>query len=195
MKPDCLLELIKNRRSIRKWLPKPVEDEKISKILTAGSYAPSAANCQKTRFHVVRDKRLIAAICRNTSPWFKNVYPENIIAVLFDLDKPNPQNLNYKSPHHAWSRFIWQDTACAMMNMMLMAEALGLKTCWVSIIPSKLGPQRQRLRQLLKINRRYVLTCFLFIGYSNQKVDINTATHSGLPIKRSEQEHILEKLS
>ncbi len=195
MNPDDLMDLIKTRRSIRKWLSKPVEEEKIKKILTAGVYAPSAANCQKTRFHVIRDKGVIMEICKNTSPWFKKVYPSIIIAVLFDLGKPNPQNLNYKKTHHAWSRFIWQDTAAAMMNMMLMAEALGLKTCWVSVIPSTLGPQRIRLRRLLNVTRRYVLACFLFVGYSDQKIDVNTYTHSGLPIKRVETECVLETLT
>lgn len=185
------MQLIKSRRSIRRWLTKPVEEEKIRKILTAGIYAPSAANCQKTRFHVVRDKRLIMGICKNTSPWFRDVYPDKIIAVLFDLAKPNPQGLNVNRPHHAWARFIWQDTAAAMMNMMLMAEALGLKTCWVSVIPRKLGNQQERIRRLLKVSGRFVLTCFLFLGYSNQKVDVNTFKHSGLPIKRNMKESVL----
>lgn len=194
MEPNELLELIKSRRSIRRWLPKPVEDEKISKILTAGIYAPCACNYQATRFHVIRDKALIATISKNTAPWFKNVYPPIIIAVLFDVKKPHPLGFNFSKPH-PWSRFIWQDTASAMMNMMLMAEALGLKTCWVSIIPSKLGPQRQRIRQLLKINHRYGLTCLLFLGYSNEQVDINTAKHYGVPIKRVEKEYILARLT
>lgn len=194
MESSELLELIKSRRSIRRWLPKPVEEEKISKILTAGIYAPCACNYQATRFHVIRDKALIVAISKNTAPWFRNIYPPIIIAVLFDVGKPHPLGFNFSKPH-PWSRFIWQDTAAAMMNMMLMADALRLKTCWVSIIPSKLGPQRQMIRQLLKINRRYVLACLLFLGYSNEKVDINIAKHYNVPIKRVEQKYILNQLS
>lgn len=192
MDSDDLLKLIKSRRSIRSWSTHPVEDEKIQQILEAGIHAPSAANCQKTRFHVVTARRLVASICRNTSPWFQNTYPPVVIVVLFDLAKPNPQHLNVNKPHHAWKRFIWQDTSAAMMNMMLMAEALGLKTCWVSVIPHILGSQARNIRGLLNLPSRYLLTCFLFVGYSDEKVDVNTFRHSGLPIKRDMKECVLE---
>ena len=56
--------------------------------------------------------------------------------------------INYKKPHYAWSRFIWQDTAATMMNMMLMAEALGLKTCWVSVEPKQLSNKEENIREI-----------------------------------------------
>ena len=87
MSPDELLNLIIKRRSIRKWLDKPVEEEKVSKILTAGIYAPSAANCQKVKFFVIQDKEMINVVCNNTSDWFKKIFPNKIILVLFYLAK------------------------------------------------------------------------------------------------------------
>ena len=47
------------RRSIRKFLPTMVEDEKIEQLLRAGMAAPSAGNQQPWEFYVVRDKRVI----------------------------------------------------------------------------------------------------------------------------------------
>jgi exopolysaccharide biosynthesis predicted pyruvyltransferase EpsI/nitroreductase len=194
--PDDLMELIKGRRSTRKWLDRPVEEEKIKKILTAGIYAPTACNYQATRFYVVRDKMLIEEICKNSAPWFKNNHPNRIILVLFDVEKPHPLGFNFKKQRfkkrHPWSRFIWQDTAVAMMNMMLMAEALGLRTCWQSVEPKTLGNKEENIRRLLKISPRYILTCLLFLGYGKQKVDISTHKHYGLPIRRDEKEFVLE---
>ena len=51
-----VFEAIKKRESVREYLPKPVEDEKIIKILEAGRLAPSASNRQEWRYVVVRDE-------------------------------------------------------------------------------------------------------------------------------------------
>lgn len=194
VKPSDLMELIKTRRSIRKWHDQTVEEEKINQILTAGIYAPSASNYQATRFYVVRDEMLIAEICNNSAPWFKHNHPNKIIAVLFDMEKPHPLGFNFKKQRfkqpHAWSRFIWQDTAVAMMNMMLMAEALGLKTCWQSVEPKQLGPREANIRKLLKFPSRYVLACLLFLGYGDRK-DIATACHYGVPLERNERDAVI----
>ena len=192
MDPEELLELIKSRRSIRKWKKQPVEPEKIGKILQAGLYAPSGANCQKTRLYMINDPRQIRAVSDNAGPLFVRDQPAVIILVLFDLQKPNPARLNHLAPHPAWSKLIWQDTACAMMNMLLMTEALGLSACWISILPPQLGPAQNNLRNLLHIHSRYILTCMLFIGYGNEKVDINKDLHAGLPIRRNPAECFLE---
>lgn len=53
-------DMILKRRSIRKWKPKPVEREKLEKILEVGRRAPSASNVQPWRFIVVQDKTKIS---------------------------------------------------------------------------------------------------------------------------------------
>lgn len=55
---DGLLELVKKRRSIRKFKPDPVPDELINKILEAARWAPSGANSQPWEFVVIKDKAL-----------------------------------------------------------------------------------------------------------------------------------------
>jgi len=79
LNPDDLMELIKGRRSIRQWLDRPVEEEKIKAIITAGIYAPIACNFQATRFYIIRDRTMIAAIARNVSSWFEEIYPPVIL--------------------------------------------------------------------------------------------------------------------
>ena len=53
------LELIKSRRSTRKYLDRPVEPEKIGQILEAGRYAPSGGNSQTTHFLVISNKEIL----------------------------------------------------------------------------------------------------------------------------------------
>lgn len=59
-----ILGAIQKRRSIRRWDPKPVEKEKIEKVLEAGRRAPSWGNTQPWRFIVVQDKAKIEEIAQ-----------------------------------------------------------------------------------------------------------------------------------
>lgn len=53
---DDFLELVKERRSIRKFKPSPIPDEYIEKIIEAGRWAMSGANAQPWEFIVVKDQ-------------------------------------------------------------------------------------------------------------------------------------------
>lgn len=57
-----------HRTSIRKYLSKPVEDEKIEKLLQAAMAAPSAGNQQPWEFYVVKDKATLEKLSK-TSPY------------------------------------------------------------------------------------------------------------------------------
>ena len=59
-----IIGAIQKRRSIRRWNPKPVEKEKIEKVLEAGRRAPSWGNTQPWRFIVVQDKAKIEEIAK-----------------------------------------------------------------------------------------------------------------------------------
>jgi len=59
-----IISAIQKRRSIRRWDPKPVEKEKIEKVLEAGRRAPSWGNTQPWRFIVVQDKAKIEEIAQ-----------------------------------------------------------------------------------------------------------------------------------
>src|SRR3989338_8753119 len=59
-----VLETIKNRRSIRRYLPEPLKQGELDAILEAGLYAPSAHNDQPWHFTVIRDRALLDRISR-----------------------------------------------------------------------------------------------------------------------------------
>ena len=60
------IDLVKARQSVRKYLDKPVDREKIERCLEAARLAPSANNSQPWSFIVVEDPRLKDAVARNT---------------------------------------------------------------------------------------------------------------------------------
>lgn len=173
-----IMGIIKNRRSIRKWTTKKVPNEIIKKIVTAGVYAPSACSSQAVSFKVLTNKNDLEFICNNTSLWFRNNLPNAAICVFYNNQKAI--NCGLKQKWH--KRFIWQDTACAMMNMMLMAESLNVKSCWASVNPK----QQKDICKYLGIKKDETVCSILLLGYSNQKVDINKAVHQRNPIKRKE---------
>jgi len=184
--PSNLVQLIKGRRSIRSWVDKQVEDWKIKQILEAGVYAPSGSNDQRQRFMVIRSHALIKRICEIKRDWCVRSSPPIVILVLFDLGSKGSQN--NLTLDKVWGRLMWQDTAASMQNMMLMAEALGLSTCWVSIaVPRKV----EDIRKLLSLKERYRIACSLFIGYGAVSPDIETAKWLGKPIRRNMSRHII----
>ena len=175
---SSLLDLIKSRRSVRKWNNKSVEPDIIRQILEAAIYAPTAANLQATKFKVLADQKDIALVCQNTSPWFRNILPNKVILVFYDISK-----LRVKD----WTeRFVWQDTSCAMQNMMLLSEFLGLKSCWASVTPE----QAKKIKAHVKIPKNLVLTCMLFLGYSDINVSLKSK-HQGRSIMRSFKDTLL----
>ena len=59
MNPEEVLHLMKDRRSIRKFKPDPIEDEKIEMILEAARWTQSASNRQPWRFIVIKNKKIM----------------------------------------------------------------------------------------------------------------------------------------
>ena len=186
-----VLKLIKSRRSVRRWTEDPVRVEDLRVIIEAGLYAPSGANTQKTKIKVLDTPKEIDIVCQHTSDCFKYSAPDKIITVLYDLDKPNNININYKQAHSHWQRLIWQDTAACIQNMSIMAEELGLKTCWVSIRQEEV--HYEVIAEVLGIPDNLVIASFLFIGNSTTNIDINTFKHHGMGIKRDLDSFVINK--
>ena len=123
-----MFEVLQKRRSIRKYLNKPVEDKKIKMVLEAARLGPSAANRQPCHIVVVTKleaKELFGNVYR--PGWF--VEAPAIIAVCAD-------------PKQAWCRSdgeeFWKvDAAICMQNIVLVAAELGLGTCWIAAFDEK----------------------------------------------------------
>ncbi len=112
-----VLEVIKTRRSIRRYDPKPIPKEKLLAILEAARLAPSAGNRQPWRFVIVRDperKRELAKACR------RQMFIADAGVVIVALSDPRA------SPK--WHAL---DTMIAVEHMVLEAVEQGLGTCWI----------------------------------------------------------------
>lgn len=122
-----LFEIIKMRRSIRRFDPaKPVDERTVTKILEAGIWAPSAGNTQCWMFHIVRDTDLKKRLATEAGHQpFINDAPV-VIVVCADLD-----HLERSYGERGRFTYALQDTAAAIENMLLSVTALGLGCCWI----------------------------------------------------------------
>ena len=148
------LEAIFTRKSTRKFLGQPVEEEKIQTILRAGMSGPTCVNARDWAFLVVKDRaRLIAMAEANGRPAEPLKNAAFGILVLGDLEKAFPPAKDY-----------WViDGAIAAQNMILAAQDLGLGSVWLGTWPQMDRVNRQK--ELLDIPDRYMPHSILAFGY------------------------------
>lgn len=135
-------EAIKSRRSTRKFKNQPVESEKISQIIEAGRYAPSGGNNQTTHFLVVQKKEILDELAQIVKNEFakmeltQDMYKS--LANSIRASKGEKYIFHYNAPvliitaNKKDYGNNMADCACALENMMLMANALDLGSCWIN---------------------------------------------------------------
>ncbi|MDD8027654.1 MAG: nitroreductase family protein, partial [Acidobacteriota bacterium] len=129
---STLLTLMENRRSIRRYLPTPVEREKVLACLEAARIAPSAENAQTWRFLVIDDpetkdrfaQAAFSGIYRMTR--FASQAPV-LVLLLSRLDFL----ANRLGQQVQGVPFFMLDMGIAGEHFVLRAEDLGLATCWI----------------------------------------------------------------
>jgi nitroreductase len=130
------IELIKSRRSVRKYTDEGVKKEHLEAIIEAGLYAPSAHNSQPWHFTVITDKTFIqelnkasldAMVHSEVETFRKMASKEN-----FDIFYHAPVVLIVSGEVDAMKPVT--DAAAATQNMLIAAESLGLGTCWIALV-------------------------------------------------------------
>ena len=115
------IDLIKTRRSCRRYKPDQIDDRTLQAVLEAGTYAPTSKGQQSPFIVAVQAPALLKRLARmnaavmgtDTNPYYD---APTYIFVFAPADGRNPV----------------QDGSCVMQNLMLAAHALGLATCWIN---------------------------------------------------------------
>ena len=113
------IDLILQRRSIRKYSSEPVSEEVKAKILEAGRQAPSAVNVQPWHFVVVDDPAIKE---RLASTGRFRPFIRDCAFVVVGV---------YKSLNPIAKRWGQVDTVIALQNMVLAAQVQGVGSCWI----------------------------------------------------------------
>jgi len=154
-------KIIGGRRSIRRFLPTPVEPEKLRACLEAARIAPSAHNVQPWRFIVVDDpalkERLAAAAFSGFYSGSKFAAQAPVILVL--LAKPGRAAVRLGARIQGVP-FYLIDMGIAGEHIALQAQELGLATCWMGWFSYR------RARKALGIPREFKLVAMMPLGYA-----------------------------
>ena len=130
-----MIDEIRIRRSIRKYLDKPVNDESINQLLESARLAPSGDNTQPWHFIIVKSDRIkqqVATVSHNQK-WMLSA-PVFIVCVADVRSRINENidlTIDESSPQEEVKRII-RDTSIAIEHLILEAVHLGLGTCWVA---------------------------------------------------------------
>lgn len=187
MQIEDFLELVRKRRSIRKFKPDPVPDEYVENILEAGRWAMSGANGQPWEFVIVKNqdtKREIGKIYeddlrltyeleqtrveRLRHPAFRDDYQQDKLGfvtapvlIVVCGDRRTVQASVLEASFIAESKGLYSSLANAANNMHLAAATLGLGSEWLSVDAYWEG----RLKSLLGIPDVFVVILIIPIGY------------------------------
>lgn len=124
-------QVIRKRKSIRKYKTDPIPDDVLNRILNAGRMAPSAKNYQPWHFIVIREpemKKKVAEACRNQ--FFMAEAGAIICGCAFEKVAWNRMG-NYMP---SWTH----DLTIALDHMILAATNEGLGTCWIGAFDEKM---------------------------------------------------------
>lgn len=149
--------IIKERRSIRKYLDKKVSFDKIGKIIEAGIYAPSSGNIQNCIFIIVRDKQKKEEIALACLKQYWMTTADTYIIICNEIEKVE------KLYSKRGTLYSTQNCALAAENMILMAQSLALSTCFVGAF------EPNTISRILKLPPNIIPEIILTLGYSNEK--------------------------
>lgn len=161
-----VVRAIMARRSVRKYLDKPVEHEKLALIAKCGIHAPNAMNQQPWIVRVVENADFI----QGTTDIFRKVNPEQV------KRDPNFRNMYRNAPNIIVvavpkdNKFGQVNAGLMGENMMLAAQSMGLGTCCLGSPAHFLQTQdacRPYVKQL-NIPADYEICYILAVGYPDE---------------------------
>lgn len=158
------LELVTTRRSIRRFETKPVEDDKMMRVLEAARWTPSWANSQCWEIVAIKDETLLKSIAELLSP--KN--PATLalakgpvtLAICAEKKKAGYYKGQQSTKFDDWLMF---DLGLLTQNISLAAHAEGLGSVIVGSF------QHDKVQELLKVPDNYEVVALLPMGYPDHE--------------------------
>lgn len=152
-----MLDLLKKRRSIRKYQRRPVEQEKIDLLLEAALRSPSSRGRNPWEFVVITDPERLRQLARakEHGAAFLADAPLAVVVVA------DPEKCD-----------VWvEDCSIAAIILQLTAESLGLGSCWAQMRLRAHDPKQSAdnyLREVLGLPQGYVVEAIIGIGYPGE---------------------------
>jgi|GEM_PF-185305 len=157
-----LRRIIIQRRSYRRFKPNLVPMDSLKKIVEAGSYVPTSCNAQPLHFITLTDRKALDVVfsaAGGARAWKDGIPSAVLIATDRRHYKPVEQH-----------PVMFQDIAAATQNCLLMAEALGLAACWVSLVSDSHIEDQNTVYKYLNLPDHMLIGAAIAIGESENAV-------------------------
>ena len=171
----ALMNLIKERHSIRKYTEEQIKREDIEIILEAGCYAPNAGGSQRSIMVAIHNKELTAMIGRMNMTNFDRTHLAGSYVSKEQpstIDDPAITNGFYGAPTviciFCQDNFLFKtaDAFCCMENMILQATELGLASCIISRGYETFNHEEgRRFMEEWDVPEGYTCQGFVILGY------------------------------
>jgi len=148
-----VLDVIRERGSVRKYEDRPIPEDIMKEILEAARLAQSAGNRQPWEFVVVREKEMKKKLA-SASESFVAEATAAIVCVA------HPENSGHVGPLDSYL----VDVAIAVENMALVSWELGLGSCWIGAY------DEEKIKGLLGIPENLRIVSLLTLGYPAEKL-------------------------
>jgi nitroreductase len=133
---NVTLEVIRNRRSTRIFMPEQIKEEELKEIIDAAIYAPSATNQQPWHFTVVQNKEVLDRLNSDFKEMAKKSDNEYIRRVgeneKFHVFYNAPTVILVSGDETKHSAAV--DCAAAVENMLIAATSMDIGSCWIGFI-------------------------------------------------------------
>lgn len=159
-------ELIKSRRTIRKFSQEPIPEEKLTSYVEAARVAPSGANLQPLKYIVVSSAEMSNRMFPQVK-WAGYLAPEYNPK---DDERPTAYIVVCADTEIRKNGYEI-DVGASVENIILSALSDGVGACWMAAI------DRDEIRKLLEIPERMEIPCLVALGYpkeSPKEVDVTT---------------------
>jgi nitroreductase len=188
---EQVFEVVKNRRSIRKYKPDPIPQQKLECLIEAARWAPSGENAQPWRFVIVEDKEKIKALgsiagmadrrqfsaefaAGETAKRLKKIKdPKKRQKVMEKLTGGHVSSFLENAPLViivCGKKDVWDlpyDCSAAIENILIMAVALGLGTCWVES-PVMDVRDEEKIKAMFEIPKSIKVLTAIAVGYPDE---------------------------
>ena len=144
------MEVIKKRKSVRKYKPDPIDEEKITYVLEAARLAPSWGNKQCWRYIVVTDEALKKKITEHV--WATEA-PVIIVGCADQKESGKMHGQHY----------YMMDMGISMEHLILAATEQGLGTCWIGKFFDE-----KTVRKTLNIPKNFKVVAMTPLGYPDE---------------------------
>ncbi|MDO5516700.1 MAG: nitroreductase family protein [Clostridium sp.] len=159
-----MIKAIEERRSIRKYKHKDVEEDKLKEILESGRISPSGSNTQPWNFIVIKSdniRKKVACVCHDQK-WMLQA-PVFIVCVADIVSRIEDEQITIdEASSENEVKLIIRDTSLAIENMLLQATESGLGTCCVAWFTQK------EIRPVLNIPEDKYVVAVITVGYKDE---------------------------